>query len=206
MKKILLLMAMLLISGHAVFGMEAEDERAAKCERGRKEERLFKSIMMLNKETALACLEEDGITIHARDQYDSTPLHCAAEEGMLDLAQDLLARDPSQMDAEDDFGYTPLYAAANRNQLEVVRYLFDKTVPSDQRVKKAREILPAATGCETKRFLLNEINKKAITAVLSLQKASEMVGVNFPNVLVREILGHVYGRDLSKRSDTTSRK
>lgn len=58
-------------------------------------------------------LIEFGSDPNIRDFDESTPLHCAAEQGSLKSVEFLLQKTNSDMNAKNKFGYTPSDIAQN---------------------------------------------------------------------------------------------
>jgi ankyrin repeat protein len=70
-------------------------------------------------------LKADPSLLHARDKDGSTPLHCAAWNGQVDVVRLLLERgaDASIENQNTHWGGTPLHAAAHGNRRAVAELL-----------------------------------------------------------------------------------
>jgi len=70
-------------------------------------------------------LAKDPALVNARDSDESTPLHCAAWKGHVEVASALLdaGADIEASNQNDHWGTTPLHAAAHGNQRAVVELL-----------------------------------------------------------------------------------
>lgn len=88
-----------------------------------------RSILKATKSGDLATVREllkaDVTLVNARDSDDSTPLHCAAWKGHVDIVNLLLdfGADVNAKSLNDHYGDTPLHAAAHGNQRLVVETL-----------------------------------------------------------------------------------
>ena len=63
-----------------------------------------------------------GAEVRAKDKWGVTPLHCASQEGWLEIVEILVAAGASH----DDRNYqdnAPIHLAANNNHTGVVRFL-----------------------------------------------------------------------------------
>ena len=65
---------------------------------------------------------------NAKDTDDSTPLHCAAWKGHVEVVKALLdaGADINAKSRNDHYGDTPLHAASHGNQKEVVKVLIER--------------------------------------------------------------------------------
>src|SRR5687767_12324387 len=72
-------------------------------------------------------LQRDPSLKDARDKYGSTPLHCAAWKGHLDVVEVLLTAgaDVNAVNQNEHWGTTPLHAAAHANQDGIARLLIE---------------------------------------------------------------------------------
>jgi ankyrin repeat protein len=70
-------------------------------------------------------LAGDGALVNARDKDGSTPLHCAAWKGHVEVAAVLLdaGADLNARSQNEHYGDTPLHAAAHGNQRAVAELL-----------------------------------------------------------------------------------
>ena len=70
-------------------------------------------------------LKSNGSLVHARDSDGSTPLHCAAWKGHVEVARALLDAGAHIDDhnKNEHWGTTPLHAAAHGNQAKVAELL-----------------------------------------------------------------------------------
>ena len=64
-----------------------------------------------------------GANARHSGQYESTPLHAAAQEGKLQVVKSLIEKDPSLIDSEDTSGCTPFYRAVLKNRFTTLSYL-----------------------------------------------------------------------------------
>jgi len=73
-------------------------------------------------------LKTDKDLTNARDMDDSTPLHCAAWKGHLEVVKALLdaGADINAKSQNDHYGDTPLHAASHGNQKDVVKVLIER--------------------------------------------------------------------------------
>ena len=67
---------------------------------------------------------EAGASLEARDQWEMTPLHQAAEGGRPEAIKALVKAGAS-LDARDKFGMAPLHLAASRGHMNATRALVD---------------------------------------------------------------------------------
>ena len=65
-------------------------------------------------------LTSNDVDVNTQDLDDWTPLHCAATEGHLNCAQELL-KHGANVNAQDDGGQTPLHQAAINGNLTIVQ-------------------------------------------------------------------------------------
>ena len=65
-----------------------------------------------------------GAEVNARNQWQQTPLHLAADTGHTDLAR-LLIEKGAEVNAKDDEQQMPLHWAANNGYTEIVKLLED---------------------------------------------------------------------------------
>lgn len=72
-------------------------------------------------------LANDKSLVKARDKDGSTPLHCAAWKGHLQVVAVLLkaGADVNAQNENDHWGTTPLHAAAHANQAAIAQLLID---------------------------------------------------------------------------------
>lgn len=72
-----------------------------------------------------ALLAKDSALVNALDTDGSTPLHCAAWKGHLDVVEVLLmsGADVNAHNQNDHWGTTPLHAAAHANEAKIVQLL-----------------------------------------------------------------------------------
>ncbi len=73
-------------------------------------------------------LKADKDLTNAKDTDDSTPLHCAAWKGHVEVVKALLdaGADINAKSQNDHYGDTPLHAASHGNQKEVVKVLIER--------------------------------------------------------------------------------
>jgi ankyrin repeat protein len=97
--------------------MANEDEKAIL--RAAKKGNLAVVYELVSKDKALLCV---------RDSDGSTPLHCAAWKGHVEVVRALLdaGADMNDHNQNDHWGTTALHAAAHGNQKEVVALLIDR--------------------------------------------------------------------------------
>lgn len=69
-------------------------------------------------------LLERGADIEAKDDFDNTPLHCAAFNGHESVAR-LLLKNKANINAKDGFDWTPLHWAVSAGHEAVVRLLLE---------------------------------------------------------------------------------
>ena len=76
---------------------------------------------------AKVLLVTDARLVHARDTDGSTPLHCAAWKGHLEIVALLLeaGADVTAQNRNEHWGTTPLHAAAHSNQAGIVQLLIE---------------------------------------------------------------------------------
>src|SRR5262245_30908102 len=77
--------------------------------------------------TVRTLIEKDPTLVAARDKDGSTPLHCAAWHGHVDVAKILLdaGADVNDHNQNDHWGTTPLHAAAHGDQKAVAALLIE---------------------------------------------------------------------------------
>jgi GA-binding protein transcription factor beta len=76
---------------------------------------------------AKVLLATDAQLVYARDTDGSTPLHCAAWKGHLEIVALLLeaGADVNAQNRNEHWGTTPLHAAAHSNQAGIVQLLIE---------------------------------------------------------------------------------
>ena len=72
--------------------------------------------MLLKHGASAVFTQSDGIA----------PVHIAAQNGFVDIAESLLQHRPETIQSKDKAGHTPLYYAAANNQSEMVKLLLEK--------------------------------------------------------------------------------
>jgi ankyrin repeat protein len=89
---------------------------------------MIKAAKAGNSAAVRALLEADRSLVDARDSDASTPLHCAAWKGHVDVAAVLLefGADIQARNENGHWGDTPLHAAAHGNQRAVAELLIDR--------------------------------------------------------------------------------
>jgi ankyrin repeat protein len=89
---------------------------------------MIKAAKAGNPAAVRALLEADRSLVDARDSDASTPLHCAAWKGHVDVAAVLLefGADIQARNDNAHWGDTPLHAAAHGNQRAVAELLIDR--------------------------------------------------------------------------------
>src|SRR5258705_771223 len=91
-----------------------------------------KEIIRAAKAGALEKVKElvatDSALVHARDNDNSTPLHCATWKGHKEVAAFLLdsGADVNAHNNNEHWGTTPLHAAPHANQAAIAQLLIDR--------------------------------------------------------------------------------
>ncbi|WP_265024934.1 ankyrin repeat domain-containing protein [Wolbachia endosymbiont (group B) of Protocalliphora azurea] len=93
-----------------------------------KDDMLFDAVITGDYNKVKALLEE-GANVNAKNSNGSTPLHLAAEKGILNIVEKLV-ENKADVNAKDYNGYTPLIVALNRDKLEIARFLTEKSAKS----------------------------------------------------------------------------
>ena len=81
-------------------------------------------------------LVEKGYDINCRDDEGSTPLHCAAYSGRLNIVEYLSTREEYIPESENNFGDTPAHTAAWKGHCTVLKYFKDKLTCNMHSVNK----------------------------------------------------------------------
>lgn len=132
---------------------------------------------------ALACLSA-GTSIHARNFDEQTPLHIAAERGLVDVMRALLDKgaDP---DARDFEGETPLHLAALKDQSRAINLLLAHGADIDAQDNDGRTPLHHA--------ILNLPENRALKAGVTLMMAGADDTISDNNHWNTETLARRYG-------------
>lgn len=146
-------------------------------------EELFDCLARADTPGALACLS-DGADIHARNFDEQTPLHIAAEQGMIHVMRVLLNKgaDP---DATDFEGETPLHLAALKDRSRAIRLLLNHHAKIDAQDNDGRTPLHHA--------ILNLPENKALKAGVTLMLAGADYTARDKNHWDTETLARRYG-------------
>lgn len=86
---------------------------------------IFEALMSLHLEKFHKIIKEHPEQVHARDKWGSTPLHRAAEIGLLKEVK-LLVVNGADINAKDKRGETPLFGACASGSKEIAELLISK--------------------------------------------------------------------------------
>lgn len=92
-------------------------------------------------------LIENGAHIHVKDEDSKTPLHFAAEKGLVNIAQ-LLIKNKAKVNWKGKFKITPLYLAAGAGNLSIVKELINAGADINIQSEIGRTPLDSALGKE----------------------------------------------------------
>ncbi|KAL7950549.1 ankyrin repeat-containing domain protein [Trichoderma barbatum] len=110
-------------------------------------------------------LLEYGSDINAADSSGQTPLHCAAEHGMCEIAEILFAHksitgQQANIDAPDRYRYTPLHYAARAGEREMVELLLQNKASTNHQSHRGETPLHVAVEYPTVVRLLAEAGSR----------------------------------------------
>lgn len=96
--------------------------------RGSDEKAVLRAAKKGDAATVRALVEADQALLSARDTDGSTPLHCAAWKGHVEVVRALLdaGADVNDHNRNEHWGTTPLHAAAHGNQKDVAALLIER--------------------------------------------------------------------------------
>jgi ankyrin repeat protein len=103
-------------------------------------EKLFKAARYGNVSDARELIDA-GADIHAKDEWQMTPLHLAAENGHTSVARLLIEKGHADRNAPNREGDTPLHLAAYHGHIDLVQLLVSRG--ADPTLKNGREHTPA---------------------------------------------------------------
>ena len=92
------------------------------------EQKIIKAAKSGEVQSIKALLEKDPDLIHATDRDGSTPLHCAAWKGHIEIVE-LLLDASAEIDAHNNnthWGTTPLHAASHGKRTAVAKLLIQR--------------------------------------------------------------------------------
>ena len=115
-------------------------------------------------------LLNDGINPDLKDANGETPLHEAAERGLMDIVTLLIERG-ANVNTQDKFGFTPIYRAALYGQFEVVSYLIRKNADVNITQKNGISTLYVAASNHKTRDNRKSLEEKRIEIMRRLVKA-----------------------------------
>jgi ankyrin repeat protein len=87
-----------------------------------------------------------GANVSAKNVFDSTLLHLAADRGWKDMAEFLIAKG-ANVNAKDEYGgWTPLHLAAEQNHTDIVKLLIDNGAKINEKDKYGQTPLDIAVA------------------------------------------------------------
>ena len=110
-----------------------------------------------------------GANVHATDNNEDTPLHDAVNRGYLKIAELLLDRG-ADLNAKNRSGSTPLHCAAMHLQIEAVEFLLAYGADPTVQDLGGRMPVDVTWGSAIWKLLQYEIQRRAETLALSLEK------------------------------------